>query len=235
MELALPYLSNIDDFTARIGGPFLALSTLALTVGHLPYAIEQTLGMFQNLPQLRDFRLFYGLALSRVPIGGAPLTFLSFSDLVTHQYTYPPLVQMLQTRRRMRGGAPRLSSFDLHLARPQAMLPYGPDVEKLGRLVEGGLRFRIHGPGLEWPEGQCIECDMNNEWSAPEPNRRHKSGGNTRLSGNVQNLVGWLISFLFHNPSTAPPSPSFDAGDPDLFRISLILNPFARRIEGSGD
>ncbi|KAJ7734261.1 hypothetical protein B0H16DRAFT_1767529 [Mycena metata] len=283
MELALQNLSsfsfNIDDFTARIGGPLLALSTLALTVDHLPYAIEQTPGMLKNLPQLRDFRLFNGLALSDVPIafpalrhlglwdidfdlpaapvlgplppvqslfldlaGSDVLAFvtlphlrrlnysiyssddidtllafigrsacalthltlrvhllledffllqclqvlpaledlcieywhagtrtlcnhlqyldivphlhsLSFSELElgTPRYAYSPLVQMLQTRRRMRtapGVVPRLSSFHLAFASSRAMLPYGRDAEKLGRLVEGGLRFRIHGRGL---------------------------------------------------------------------------------------
>ncbi|KAJ7021572.1 hypothetical protein C8F04DRAFT_1195337 [Mycena alexandri] len=87
MEIALQNLSsfpfNIDDFTARIGGPFLALSTLALTIGHLPYVIEQILGMFQNLPQLRDFWLFNGLALSNVPIGAAPLTSLELRTKVS--------------------------------------------------------------------------------------------------------------------------------------------------------
>ncbi|KAJ7021534.1 hypothetical protein C8F04DRAFT_1140431 [Mycena alexandri] len=324
MELALPnFLSSAPDiarFAARIGGPFPALSTLALSIGNLPYVIEQTLGMYQNLPQLRDFRLSYGLALSRVPIGGAPLTSLelqtevslgdcnatlqrfpsllhlgllhidfdlptasdlgplpplksltldiggcrflalvtlphlrhlnysiyagddidtlvaflgrsacslthlalrihtviedlfllqclqllplledlhieyrhggartlcnhlqsldivpqlrtlSFSELAPYGYTYPPLVQMLQARRRVRtasAGAQRLSSFDLGLAFSKGMLPYRPDAEKLRRLVEGGLRLRIHGPGFECPEGQYIDEQL--EFPRPHP------------------------------------------------------------------
>ncbi|KAJ7718743.1 hypothetical protein B0H16DRAFT_1475395 [Mycena metata] len=272
VELAFPdwpdNARSIALFAERIGGPFPALSMLALSVGSSRY-MEETLRMFQNLPQLRHFRLFSGLAPSRVPIGAAPLTslelraevsladcnlifqrfpvvasrsqgvqfppLLAFPHLrrldyliytsndidilpafigrsartLTHltlrvhtfmedffllqclqvlplledlrieywqagaqpsayRYTYPPLVQMLQTRRRMRGGAPRLSSFDLHIAPLQTMLPYGPDAEKLDRLVEGGLHLRIHGPGLEWPEGQYIEEQL--DFPHPHPN-----------------------------------------------------------------
>ncbi|KAJ7037087.1 hypothetical protein C8F04DRAFT_1093513 [Mycena alexandri] len=307
MELAFPdWLDNarsIALFAERIGGPFPALSTLALAVGSSRY-MEETLGMFQNLPQLRHFRLFSGLAPSRVPIGTAPLISLelqtevsladcnasfqgfpnlrhlgllyidfdlpaaptpgprpplqslglgpggsdflallafphlrrlsyliytsddiailpafigrsacslthltlrvqalmedffllrclqvlpfledlrieywqagsrtlcnhlqsldivphlhtlSFSEPATHRYAYPPLVQMLRTRRRVRtpGGIPCLLFFDL---------------EKLGRLVEGGLRLRIHSPGFDWPEGQYIEEQL--DFPCPHP------------------------------------------------------------------
>ncbi|KAJ7697547.1 hypothetical protein B0H16DRAFT_1396849 [Mycena metata] len=316
MELAFPdWLDNarsIALFAERIGGPFPALSTLALTVGSSRY-MEETLGMFQNLPQLRHFRLFSGLAPSRVPIGAAPLTSLelqtevslndcnaifqrfpnlqhlgllyidfdlpaapvpsprpplqslslgpggsdflallafphlrrlnysiydsddidillafigrsacslthltlrvhaltedvfllqclqvlpfledlrinywqagsrrlcnhlqsldivphlhtlSFWEPATHQYAYLPLVQMLQTRRSVRtpGGVPYLLSFYLGFASSLVILPYGPDAEKLGRLVEGGLRLRIHSPRFEWPEGQYIEEQLD--------------------------------------------------------------------------
>ncbi|KAJ7719116.1 hypothetical protein B0H16DRAFT_1700394 [Mycena metata] len=223
MELALPdSLASpytIAPFKARIGSSFPALSTLAFAMENLGSVMDERLGMFQNLPQLRDFRLFSGIALSHVPMGGAGLTSfelqaevsladcntifqvfpnlqhlglwdIGFDSLTTpvpdplpsleslvlgfagsdflalvvlphlrelaYQYAYPPLVRMLQTRRRTRGGGPRLSSFDLDFSSSHTMLPYDPDAEKLRRLVDDGLRLRIHGPGLEWPEGQFI-------------------------------------------------------------------------------
>ncbi|KAJ7719144.1 hypothetical protein B0H16DRAFT_1739615 [Mycena metata] len=87
MELILPgRLDNafsIALFAERIGAPFPALSTLALTMGNSGYVMEDTLWMFQNLPQLRNFRLFNGLDLFYVPIDAAALTSLELQTEIS--------------------------------------------------------------------------------------------------------------------------------------------------------
>ncbi|KAJ7774070.1 hypothetical protein B0H16DRAFT_1713903 [Mycena metata] len=178
-----PVGDDIDTLLAFIGRSACSLTHLALRV-HAFMEDLFLLQCLQVLPLLEDLRVVYKQQGARTlcnhlrSLDTVPrLCSLSFSELElgTPGYAYPPLVQMLQCRRRMRTApsvVPRLSSFGLSFVSSRAMLPLGPDAEKLRRLVEGGLRLRIHGRGLEWPEGQYIEEQLD----FPHPHRRLQVG-----------------------------------------------------------
>ncbi|KAJ6550246.1 hypothetical protein B0H19DRAFT_1160682 [Mycena capillaripes] len=102
------------------------------------------------LPHLRMLSI-----ADRLPLAGAPGPGAT--------YRYAPVVAMLQVRARARRGARvQLTSFELALhpmhrwdrLDKDHVFPWGIHAEKIGRLVKGGLRFRVQaslGIEIDWP------------------------------------------------------------------------------------
>ncbi|KAJ7473052.1 hypothetical protein B0H11DRAFT_2282593 [Mycena galericulata] len=146
-DLALR-VSDIEDyslveFLRTI--PSIEVLQLDYTPSLTPRTVYGHLESTTLLPRLRE------LSVSET-VPGAP----------ADRYRYDPLVKMLQARGRSRRGGPHrihLYSFELTLTPTRfsgalderCVLPQSIHAEKIGRLIKGGLRFRVHGARLEWP------------------------------------------------------------------------------------
>ncbi|KAJ7115344.1 hypothetical protein C8R44DRAFT_984074 [Mycena epipterygia] len=175
--LALLTLPHLRHLRCTISAPELLTTLLsfltrsACVLHHLALRIEPVMEDYalieclKAVPSVQDLRIDYAFPGIRTLYRHlqAPAMLPRLQTLTVSEnrdtYAYPDLVAMLCARRRRDPDVVKLSSFDLYLAAHtsepsrDALIPSQICADKIVHLVEGGLRFCVHGPGVNWPRG----------------------------------------------------------------------------------
>ncbi|KAJ7471668.1 hypothetical protein B0H11DRAFT_2039487 [Mycena galericulata] len=161
--LTLPYLRRlslscwshreITTFIAFVSRSSCALQHLTLRAGSLDCAL--LLDCLRAVPSLVI------LEITRTRSDPALYAHLHSPEILPHlrELSFGPIIAMLRARREPHPVRTRLRSFDLTLdvsnndSDDETSAPSGTTALQLQRMIDDGLRFRVHTPSHNWPDG----------------------------------------------------------------------------------